>query len=111
MWNYINFYKTNIEHDTGRALLIALPKNRKYGGYKFWVGYSLVSLNKMVRVSFREDMTFKLFNKRGDEVYVDGFEIKEICSQIPGNEIIEEEIIRPEKIINTEVDIDESLII
>ena len=85
MWKTIQFNKQNIEYETERAMLIKLPQNGSYKGYKFWHPSKLIREMKkgkgyFLTLSYTDDFNFKIFktNKKGEKISeetVDGEEI------------------------------------
>lgn len=70
----IAIYNNQIEHDTGRALLIAYPKSSECSGDKFWIPKSLVTDKGYYKKIWIPD-NFTLKNINGLDI--DHEEIKE----------------------------------
>lgn len=73
-WQAINFNAQNIEHETAKAVLIKMPNNSEWSGYKFWHPSKCVrTLSKgkgyFQSFSFSDNWEFKIFktNKRGEK--------------------------------------------
>ncbi len=72
MWKSIKFNKQNIEHDTGKAVLIKMPKNSKFGGWCFWRPAKLVKeMDKgkgyWLTFSYTDDFDFTIIKKKKKE--------------------------------------------
>lgn len=124
MWKKIYFNAQNIEHDTGRAVLINCPKKSSFGGWSFWHPSKLVreegGRGYHLSFSFTEEWEFKLFKqyKTGENPQrtVDFQTMMEIFEQ--SNEDIKErvnyandsylKVTEPTK-IERDVEVDESL--
>lgn len=72
-WKTINFNKQNIEHETAKAVLIKMPNNSEWHGYKFWHPSKCVrTLSKgngyFKTFSYTENWEFTIFksNKKGE---------------------------------------------
>lgn len=72
-WKTINFNKQNIEHETVKAVLIKMPNNSEWYGYKFWHPSKCVrTLSKgngyFKTFSYTENWEFTIFksNKKGE---------------------------------------------
>lgn len=124
MWQKIYFNAQNIEHETGRAVLINCPKKSNFSGWKFWHPAKLVreegGRGYHLSFSFTEEWEFKLFKqyKSGEnpEKIVDFQTMMEIFEQ--SNEDISErveqanetyvKVTEPTK-VEKDVEVDESL--
>lgn len=64
-WNKIIINKQNILVDTGKAVLVQMPKSTGYAKYSFWHPKSLVRAAKGwdLSLSFSDEFTFKLEQK------------------------------------------------
>ena len=126
MWKNIEINLQNIEAETEKAVLIKMPNNSNYAGYKFWHPSKLVRYgsNSYARsIGYTDQFTFKL-KKYGNgkwnktkvidekEISVEEFEeafgCMKSCTRPKDNEesylIVEE----PEK-VEKEVEIEEKL--
>ncbi|AZF92011.1 hypothetical protein CHPC1148_0024 [Streptococcus phage CHPC1148] len=72
-WKTINFNKQNIEHETAKAVLIKMPNNSEWHGYKLWHPSKCVrTLSKgngyFKTFSYTENWEFTIFksNKKGE---------------------------------------------
>lgn len=72
-WQTINFNSQNIEHETAKAVLIKMPNNSEWSGYKFWHPSKCVrTLSKgngyFKTFSYTENWEFTIFksNKKGE---------------------------------------------
>lgn len=82
-WKNKNINKQNIEVETAKAVLIKMPHNSDYDGYKFWHPTKLVRKGRnsnSVSISYNDEFTFNLkkygngkYNKREviDEIEID----------------------------------------
>ncbi|WP_064615498.1 hypothetical protein [Streptobacillus moniliformis] len=72
MWEKIYFNAQNIERETNSAVLIKIPNNSEYSGYKFWHPAKLVrsegGRGYHMSLSFTKQFKFKLF-KNGNGRY------------------------------------------
>lgn len=96
-WKTININKQNIEAKTGRALLIKMPNNGNYKGYKFWHPAKCVRDGRnsnALSISYNDSFTFKLFKngngkynkfKKIDEIEIDVEEFEEEFDVIDEN--------------------------
>lgn len=115
-WRKVKINRNNIERETEKAVLIALPKQKEFAGYSFWHPKRLVremerGNGHWLSVSFTDDWEFKI--KNGDEY--DYLESDDIISQfgiIDGSKTFSEEsylhVKEPEP-IKKKVEVDESL--
>jgi len=70
-WKNININKQNIEHQTDRAVLIKMPNNSSYAGFKFWHPSKLVRKGRnkgSISIGYNDGFSFKLF-KNGNGKY------------------------------------------
>lgn len=124
MWQSININKQNIETETAKAVLVKMPNNSKYKGFKFWHPAKLVRSGRhsyAVSISFTEDFTFKLFkNGNGkhnkyevvDQNEIDAQEFKEAFGVMDENIVApksEYETHKPEQLEVKEVEALEEL--
>lgn len=69
-WKNLNINKQNIELQTARAVLIKMPNNGNYKGYKFWHPAKCVRNGRnsnAVSLGYTDNFTFKLFkNGKGN---------------------------------------------
>lgn len=100
-WQAINFNAQNIEHETAKAVLIKMPNNSEWSGYKFWHPSKCVrTLSKgkgyFQSFSFSDNWEFKIFktNKRGEKT------VEEILSP--------EEMAEAFGVVNEQISIDAS---
>lgn len=109
MWKTIQFNKQNIEYETNKAMLIKLPQNSNYKGYKFWHPSKLVREMKkgkgyFLTLSYTDDFNFKIFktDKRGKKITEETVDGEEIALQfgmlIDANEESYLEVTEPVKI-------------
>lgn len=124
MWNKLFFNKQNVEYESDRAILINMPNQSIYKGWKFWHPAKLVreegGNGYFYSLSFTDNWEFRLFKS-----YKQGQNPQKTVSP---DEIIEafkrsDESIRPQakessdsylnvtepKPINRDVEVDESL--
>lgn len=121
-WKNININKNQIKTETYKAVLVKMPNNSRYAGYKFWHPAKLIRNGKhsaALSLSYNDDFSFKLFkNGNGkynkydvideDVIGVDDFESafgitnKNITAPILKNEF---ETHKPEKLDIKEVEI------
>lgn len=118
MWKNLKFNKQNIEHETLKAILIKMPNNSEYKGYKFWHPSKLVrTMNKgngyWLTFGYTDEFVFKLFKGKNNQI------IKHISAEEmevafdPQQDYLETsesylEVEEPKK-IDEEVGVDESL--
>lgn len=63
MWKNININKNMIRHETGTAVLIAMPHNSEWDGYVFWHPAKLVRSGRhsnAVSIGYTDSFTFRL---------------------------------------------------
>lgn len=82
-WKNLNINKQNIDVETSRSVLIKMPHNSDFDGYKFWHPSKLVRKGRnsnSVSISYNDEFTFNLkkyengkYNKREviDEIEID----------------------------------------
>ena len=82
-WKNLNINKQNIDVETSRSVLIKMPHNSDFDGYKFWHTSKLVRKGRnsnSVSISYNDEFTFNLkkygngkYNKREviDEIEID----------------------------------------
>lgn len=82
-WKNVNINKQNIDVETSRSVLIKMPHNSDFDGYKFWHPSKLVRKGRnsnSVSISYNDEFTFNLkkygngkYNKREviDEIEID----------------------------------------
>lgn len=87
-WKNVNINKQNIDAETSRSVLIKMPHNSDFDGYKFWHPSKLVRKGRnsnSVSISYNDQFTFKLkkygngkYNKRDviDEIDIDAEEFE-----------------------------------
>lgn len=124
MWNKLFFNKQNVEYESDRVILINMPNQSIYKGWKFWHPAKLIreegGNGYFLSISFTDDWEFRLFknykNKPNPEKKVGAEEIKDVFAA-------SDESIRPQakessdsylkvtepEPINKEVEVDESL--
>lgn len=126
MWKNIEINLQNIETETEKAVLIKMPNNSNYAGYKFWHPSKLVRYgsNSYARsIGYTDQFTFKL-KKYGNgkwnktqvidekeisvEEFEEAFDCMKSCTRPKDNEesylIVEE----PEK-VEKEIEVDGEL--
>lgn len=77
-WKAINFNALSIEHETAKSVLIKMPNNSEWHGYKFW------HPSKCVRTLSRGKGYFKTFS------YTDNWEFTIFKSNKRGERTIEQ---------------------
>lgn len=89
MWQNININIQNVETETAKSVLIKMPNNSQYKGFKFWHPAKLVRKGRnsyAISISFTDDFTFKLvkygngkYNKYDviDQIEIDAQKLKE----------------------------------
>lgn len=126
MWKNLQINIQNIEVDTGKAVLIKMPNNSDYAGYKFWHPSKLVrngNNSYSASIGYTDEFKFKLFkNGKGkynkfdiiDEctIYAEDFEDAFGCMSSCTRERSSETYLNveePEKIEIENIEIEESL--
>lgn len=96
-WKNVNINKQNIDVETSRSVLIKMPHNSDFDGYKFWHPSKLVRKGRnsnSVSISYNDQFTFKLkkygngkYNKRDviDEIDIDTEEFENAFSVMNEN--------------------------
>lgn len=126
MWKNIEINLQNIETETEKAVLIKMPNNSNYAGYKFWHPSKLVRYgsNSYARsIGYTDQFTFKL-KKYGNgkwnktqvidekeisvEEFEEAFNCMKSCTRPKDNEESYLKIEEPEK-IEKDIEIEESL--
>lgn len=84
-WKTINFNAQNIEHETAKAVLIKMPNNSEWHGYKFWHPSKCVrTLSRgggyFKSFSYTNNWEFTIFkdNKKGDRTAEQVLDAEEI---------------------------------
>ncbi len=86
MWNKLFFNKQNVEYESDRVILINMPNQSIYKGWKFWHPAKLIreegGNGYFLSISFTDDWEFRLFknykNKPNPEKTVGAEEIKDV---------------------------------
>lgn len=88
-WKNININKQNVDVETAKSVLIKMPHNSNYDGYKFWHPSKLVRKGRnsnSLSIGYNDQFTFKLkkygkgkYNKKEviDEIEIDVDEFEE----------------------------------
>lgn len=79
-WKKILFNIQNIETETEKAVLINLPHNSNYDGWKLWIGKKLIkegSHSYTRSILCTESFTFKII-RDGDEKTLTANELEEV---------------------------------
>ena len=88
-WKNININKQNVDVETAKSVLIKMPHNSDYDGYKFWHPSKLVRKGRnsnSLSIGYNDQFTFKLkkygkgkYNKKEviDEIEIDVDEFEE----------------------------------
>lgn len=123
MWKNIDINKNLIKAESERAVLIAMPHNSEYDGYKFWHPSKLVRdswVGGKVSIGYTNDFVFRLkkygggkYNGREvlDEISLEADEFESIFKETANDvEPQEPEIYTPPHIEPEGAKADESLI-
>lgn len=96
-WKNVNINKQNIDAETASSVLIKMPHNSDYDGYKFWHPAKLVRKGRnsnSVSIGYNDQFTFNLkkygngkYNKREviDEIEIDAEEFEDAISVMNDN--------------------------
>lgn len=81
-WKNININMQNIETNTSRSVLIKMPNNSEYKGFKFWHPAKLVRHGRhsnAVSIGYTDEFTFRLFktNKHYEIVEEEEIDVEE----------------------------------
>ena len=71
MWNKIEVSVQDVESVTEKAVLIKMPDDSKYKGFKFWLPKKMVQTidKKVMRIEFPDDFKFKIYKEiNADEI-------------------------------------------
>lgn len=96
-WKNLNINKQNIDVETSRSVLIKMPHNSDFDGYKFWHPSKLVRKGRnsnSVSIGYNDQFTFRLkkyghgkYNQREilDEIEINAEEFEDAFSKIDEN--------------------------
>lgn len=123
-WNKLFINKQNVERSTDRAVLVKMPKNSVYNGWKFWHPAKLVreegGEGYFLSLSFSDDWLFRLFKtykvekdpqmKVAPEDVIEAFAGSDESIRMMSKQSSESylNVIEPEP-INKKIEVDESL--